>query len=182
MWSQMSEPDQRLKAAACDTRPTAGTYNCTVFSFPLCPFQMTWLLPEGLELCCRGFQTRSAVLGSRPLLAALWSCRQRLHPHLHRPLGMGSLAATGSQVDRSIPTLQRDLAQPSLPLEHLQAVPGRMRHLSQEVIKLLEPSKGNFNCKCLPCSVHVQPVPLMSLTQTELVVALNKHFDFSWRS
>lgn len=53
-----------------------------------------------------------------------------------------------------------------------------MRHLSQEEIKLLEPSKGNFNCKCLPCGVHVEPVPLMSLTQTELVVALNKHFDF----
>lgn len=66
---------------------------------------MTWLLPEGLGLCCRGFQTRSDVLGFRPLLAALWSCLQHLHPHLHRPLGTGSLAgaATGSQVDRFHP-------------------------------------------------------------------------------
>lgn len=43
MWSQMSEPDQQLKAAVRDTRLTAGTYNCTVFSFPLCPFKMVYL-------------------------------------------------------------------------------------------------------------------------------------------
>jgi len=46
-----------------------------------------------------------------------------------------------------------------------------MSHLSQEEIKLLELSKSNFRDKCLPCGLHVEPVLLLSLTQTELMMA-----------
>lgn len=88
MWSQMSEPEWQLKAAARDTNPTAGTYNCTVFSSSPCPFKMVCLLPEGLGLCCRDFQTSSDVLGFTPLLSVPESCLW----NLRHPLGTGCLA------------------------------------------------------------------------------------------
>lgn len=70
-----------------------------------------------------------------------------------------------------VSTPQRDIMQSSLPLEYLQAVPGRMSYLSQEEIKLLELSKSNFHDKCLPRGLHVEPVLLLSLTQTALMMA-----------
>lgn len=49
-----------------------------------------------------------------------------------------------------------------------------MSHLSQEEIKLLELNKSNFHDKCLPCGLHVEPVVLLPLTQTELMMACSE--------
>lgn len=125
------------------------------------------------------------MLGFSPVRSVLWSCLY----HLHHPLGTGSLvgAATGSQEPAAVgwaastSTLQRDIRQRRLPLERLQAVPGRVSHLSQEEIKLLELRKRNLHGKCVPCGLHVETV--LPLTQPELTMAaLNNHFGFSWWS
>lgn len=148
------ELDQQLKAAVCDTRLTTEASNCTLFSILLCPLKMFFRFSsEGFRLCYRDFQTRSAglqplcpvVLPVAPESSSLLCVPGWSSPWLPEP-------AAGGWVT-SVSTLEGDITQLSLLLGCLQAVPGRMSHLShlsQEEIKLLELSKSNFHDKWCP--------------------------------